>query len=154
MIAYSTVNNTTFRDTYRFICNYMINYCSSITSSSGWFINQLRKAVFSINSVYVFNTILCRYKRITIYVSDCDAFLVFIIKSVEQAVNKIKDLNRYSRGRYNAVTMSGLKNRGFTSIEIDSNSQTRSNVLMNGISLCTYSATLKPWVFLSFLTKL
>ena len=49
MIAYSTVNNTTFRNTCRFICNYMINYCTSISSSYSWFINQLRKVVFSIN---------------------------------------------------------------------------------------------------------
>ena len=97
MSAYSTVNDTTFRNTCRFICDYMINYCTSITSSSSWFINQLRKVVFSINSVYMFNTILCRFKRITVYVSDCDAFLVFIIKSVEQVINKIKDLSWYSK---------------------------------------------------------
>ena len=121
MIAYSTVNNTIFEDTCRFICLFvylficlfvylficlfvylficLFVYCMiSITSSSNWLINQLRKVVSSINSAYVFKTILCRFKRITIFVSDCDASPVFIFKSVELVVNKIKDLNRYSRG--------------------------------------------------------
>ena len=93
--------------------------------------------MFSIYSVHVFDTILCRFKRITIY------------------VNKFSIRLNISIGtpwwRYNAVTMSGFINGSFTSIEIDSNSQARSDLLMNGISLCTYSATPPPSVLYSYL---